>query len=396
MVKENIRLCLLLILFMTPLGVNATSTSSHLVVVPTCLIKDTAERYQILATENNFNLIKTNETGINELAEAKEKKRCGGFIDVTLDWQTFSSKHANKAKAFLTDHLQEKPLLNRTKQNYSIQYPTQVNQVLSQLNSSRMWSDLTTFSAFPDRYYQTDNGLKAAEWIHDTMQTIAGNRSDVSIYYVPTSNYKQPSVVVKWGTSNLPGIVIGGHMDSTRGIKPGADDDGTGTVTVLETARVLLNSGLHFKKPIYFIWYAAEEVGLVGSQYVVRDFKNKKIPVSEVMQLDMTGYPDKTYPTAIWLMDDNVSQTLTAYLESLINAYVKKPIKHSSCGYGCSDHATWYKNGYNACIPFEASMSTYNPYIHTSQDTIEKLILTHMTDYAKLALAFAVELAEPI
>jgi leucyl aminopeptidase len=34
--------------------------------------------------------------------------------------------------------------------------------------------------------------------------------------------------------------------------------------------------------------------------------------------------------------------------------------------------------------------------MHSSADTIEKLSLKHMTDYAKLAVAFATELAEPI
>ena len=72
------------------------------------------------------------------------------------------------------------------------------------------------------------------------------------------------------GNSDEPGVVVGAHMDtlsSAVSIKPGADDDGSGSVTVLETARSLLSSGMHFKKPLYLIWYSAEELGLIGSQF---------------------------------------------------------------------------------------------------------------------------------
>src|SRR5262249_37754543 len=100
-------------------------------------------------------------------------------------------------------------------------------------------------------------------------------------------SYVQPSVVAKLGNSDEPGIVVGGHMDtlsSTFELKPGADDDGSGTTTVMGVARTILNSGMKFNKPIYFIWYAAEEAGLVGSGYVVKYFKKNNIPVDAVIQ----------------------------------------------------------------------------------------------------------------
>ncbi len=47
-------------------------------------------------------------------------------------------------------------------------------------------------------------------------------------------------------------------------------------------------------------------------------------------------------------------------------------------------------------MPAEAKFENSNPYIHSSQDTMEKLSLEHMTDYAKLGVAFVTELAEPV
>jgi leucyl aminopeptidase len=265
-----------------------------------------------------------------------------------------------------------------------------------------MWTRLSDLTNYPDRYANSKTGLKAAVDIRDEMIRLAsstGHSEEVSVYFVPTGNfYKQPSVVMKYGTSDEPGVVIGGHMDtlsSKLSLKPGADDDGSGSVTVLETAHTILSSGMHFKKPLYFVWYSAEEMGLVGSQFVVEDFMKKSIPVSEVIQFDMTGYRHQNNPT-MWLVNDYVNSDLTTFVETLIKTYVKVPVDYTQCGYACSDHATWTLNGFASSMPFEASFGNDNPDIHTSRDTIEKLSLEHMINFATLGVAFAVELAEPV
>ena len=380
-----------------------TIPSQHIVVAPSCLIKNLHD-YKILASTKDLRLIQTNEAGIDQLIAAKDNRAvvCGGFMDVTHAWQSDQAKNStvkNKAQAFLTKYASSPAPLKAN--SYNIKYETEVHQLLKQMNPQNLWTRLQALSSYPDRYSRSDNGVKVANEIKAEVETLAKNngRTDVTVYLVPTGNYLQPSVVAKIGSSTEAGVVIGAHMDtlskSVLENKPGADDDGSGTVTVLEVARTLLGSDMHFKKPIYLIWYAAEEMGLVGSQYVVADFKKNNIPVSEVMQLDMTGYAHQNSPT-MWLMDDNVNKELTGFLETLINTYVKQPIGHSKCGYACSDHATWTQNGYAAAIPFESSMQTYNPSIHTSRDTIEKLSLDHMTHFTSLAIAFAVELAEPV
>lgn len=381
-------------------------SQSHVVIAPTCLMQKLPVHYKTLTTTASFSLLEVDNAGINQLIKAKKLAHgsgCGGFRDVTAAWNYFKEKNIaplNKATSFLIEQTTPRSSFH-LKTNYRIQYEKEVNQLLNQLNPQEMWNDLTTLTNFDDRYADSDNGVKAANWLKNQVETIAknNNRQDVSVYFVPTGNsYQQPSLVAKIGNSNEPGIVIGGHMDtlsSTFSKKPGADDDGTGTVTVLETARMILTSGMTFKKPIYFIWYAAEEEGLVGSSYVVSYFQEKNIPVDAIVQFDMTGYTYQNDPT-MWLMTDYVSKDLTAYVETLINTYVKQPVKYSACGYACSDHASWSQAGFSAVMPFEASMGTDNPSIHTSRDTMDKLSLNHMTDYAKLGTAFAIELAEPL
>ena len=259
---------------------------------------------------------------------------------------------------------------------------------------------LTTI--FRDRYANSSRGVKAAEWLKDeiTSAATAANRSDVSVRFVKTGdNYMQPSVVVKIGLSNEPGVVIGGHFDTLLSYpndpKPGADDNGSGTITVLNIAETLIASNLSFKKPIYIVFYSAEEEGLIGSGFVVQDFLAQNIPVDAVLQLDMTGFSAQNDQT-IYFIQDHVNKPLTQYLGRLLTHYVKKPIGTTQCGYACSDHASWDDAGIAAAFPFEASFGNDDPYIHTSNDTMEKLSIDHMTDFVKLGLAFGIEVAEPL
>lgn len=376
------------------------TSTEHVIVAPTCLLNKTTAVHTTLAVNEGFSLISINKNNIDALVEARAKRSkapCGGFIDVTDNWQQHSLTAGN-ATTFLS-HYTDSPK-KAENINYKVQYSAEVNTLLKNINPQDIWSNVTSLTQFQDRYANSETGVQAAVWIQTQLKDIAkaNNRSDVIVYTVATGNvYKQPSVVMKIGTSNEPGIVIGAHMDTLSGRydqKPGADDDGSGTSSVLEVARVLLSSNMHFKKPIYIIWYSAEEMGLVGSGYVVNDFKTKKIPVDAVLQMDMTGYEHKKDPT-IWLITDNTNTQLTAYLETLINTYVKQPVNRTRCGYACSDHASWNHAGFSAAFPFESSFGNDDPYIHTSQDKIDALSLEHMTDFAKLGIAFAVELAEP-
>lgn len=391
----NKKLSLLsLSLFLLNATPSYATNNQHIVIAPKCLINRIDSHYKTLSSNSSLSLISISDQGINQLIEAKNdhKTLCGGFMDVTDTWE----KQRNK-KLFLEHY--STPA--QTKTNYTIQYPGQVNQLLKQVNPENMWTNLTTLSDFRDRYANSDNGVQAANWMKTQVESMAKtyNRNDVSVYFIATnSKYKQPSVIAKVGNSNQPGIVIGAHLDtvmSPLNKSPGADDDGSGSVTVLETARTILSSNMTFNKPIYFVWYAAEEEGLIGSQRVVSEFKKQNIPVAAVLHFDLTGYAHNNEST-MWLMDDYTNKDLVTYLGQLISTYVQRPFKHDKCGYACSDHASWTQAGYAAAIPAESAYNDTNPNIHSPRDTMDKLSLTHMTDYLKLATAFAVEMAEPV
>jgi len=61
-------------------------------------------------------------------------------------------------------------------------------------------------------------------------------------------------------------VIMGGHLDSHE-IGPGALDNATGAVQVMEAARLLSRQRQQLKRTIRFIGFGAEEVGLLGSHY---------------------------------------------------------------------------------------------------------------------------------
>lgn len=384
----------------------ATGTAfagTHVVSAPSCLISASKIHAEVLAWSDNIFLLSVDDDAIEALNDAKHQSKtpCGGFKDVTAAWNrshlTIQQRKGNET--FFKQLMTPKKVPSDV--SYSIQYQTEANKLISQLNPQRMWDSLMTFSSSKDRHADSKEGVAAANWIKTEIETAAkaAGRDDVNVTLVDTDGHKQPSVVVRLGKGNekLPGVVIGAHLDTTSSRferKPGADDDGSGSMTVMESARTIIASGATFKKPVYFIWYSAEELGLIGSQNVVSLFQSENIPVSGVMHFDMTGFAYRNDP-AIWLMKDYVDSKLTDFVEQIVKTYAKQPVKYTRCGYACSDHASWSEQGYAAVLPAESRFEDTNPVMHSAQDTIDKLSITHMTDYAKIATAFAVELAEP-
>src|SRR5436305_2650424 len=64
-----------------------------------------------------------------------------------------------------------------------------------------------------------------------------------------------------------------------------ADDDGSGTVTILEAFRTLVNGQFKPDRPVEFHWYSAEEAGLLGSQAIALEYEKEGKDVVGMLQV---------------------------------------------------------------------------------------------------------------
>ena len=78
----------------------------------------------------------------------------------------------------------------------------------------------------------------------------------------------------------------GARVDS---INNGADDDGTGTVSVLEIAEAFATATARPKRSILFVWHAGEEKGLWGSMYFTDHPTVPRDSIVAQLNMDMVG-----------------------------------------------------------------------------------------------------------
>ena len=209
---------------------------------------------------------------------------------------------------------------------------TSVTPLLSKLSTSNMQSKLTTFVGFNNRYYKSTTGKQSSEWLLAQVQSVitASGVSGVTVRAFSHPSWTQNSVIATIPGKSANIIAIGAHQDSvngaspTSGRAPGADDDGSGTVTILEALRVLLTDSKVASKQaantIEFHWYAAEEGGLLGSQAVFTNYRSSGKVVKAMLQQDMTGYVKPGVKESVGVITDYVDAGLTNFIKKVITA----------------------------------------------------------------------------
>jgi leucyl aminopeptidase len=262
--------------------------------------------------------------------------------------------------------------------------------MLAELSKKNMRKHLEKFTSFHTRYYKSSYGVESSAWLLSQVNSTL-SESGASAHGASVTAFPHP-----WGQSSIiatiPGkskktVVIGAHQDSINLFfpallaAPGADDDGSGTVTILEALRVLLQSKDILKgeaeNTVEFHWYSAEEGGLLGSQAIFQSYEKEGRDVKAMLQQDMTGYVQKTLdagePESVGVITDFVDEGLTSFIKKVITTYCDIPYVLTKCGYACSDHASASKAGYPSAFVIESDFKYSDSKIHTTEDKIEYL-----------------------
>ncbi|OGR71851.1 MAG: hypothetical protein A2089_09005 [Elusimicrobia bacterium GWD2_63_28] len=283
---------------------------------------------------------------------------------------------------------------------YAIDQAARVKELLPLVKEAPIVSAIASLSAFKNRGSRYATGVDASKWLQKEWAKLASGRPDVSVAPFKHAAFPQESVVLTLRGATEPDnvVVIGGHIDCVAGygdtLAPGADDNASGASVTQEVARALIEGGYRPAKTIKFIGFAAEEAGLRGSADIAAAFRKDGVKVEGMLNLDMVNY--KGSAKDIYFVTDNTSPDQNAFLGKLIDTYTEYTWGSFKCGYGCSDHASWTKNGYPASMAFESTFEQYNPSIHKPVDTLAQTggRAEHAFKFARLGVAYAVELAK--
>lgn len=258
---------------------------------------------------------------------------------------------------------------NLTEPNPKIQH------AISLASSASQEAFLDKLSSYWTRSSLSEDAMDAAEYLTE-MYTSYGfevSRFDFSDGY-------SPNIVAELNGQTHPDqiVVIGAHYDSRSTNSydvtlraPGADDNGSGTMNLLELARIIGENKLTFDYTIRLCSFSGEEQGLLGSRAMAKQWAEDGVDVVAMFNGDMLGWKLPNTPITLGMKDRYVALWLLEVANTVTSLYVPElPISVSpSC---CSDHQGFTEAGYPAVGFFEnpGSASDY-PHYHKSTDLIQ-------------------------
>lgn len=203
-------------------------------------------------------------------------------------------------------------------------------------------------------------------------------------------------------------LIISAHYDH-EGIKNGqiyfgADDDGSGTVAVMEIAKAFKQAekdGYRPKRSILFLHVTGEEIGLLGSKFYTD--KQPIFPLENTiadLNTDMIGRVDEAHkdnPNYVYLIGSDMLSTDLHNLSEEVNKkyigldldYKFNDVNDPNQFYYRSDHYNFAKNNIPVIFYFNGVHKDY----HKPTDTPDKINYNMLAKRAQLIFATAWELA---
>jgi len=189
----------------------------------------------------------------------------------------------------------------------------------------------------------------------------------------------------------LAPLLVAAHYDGPLG-SPGADDNATGLVALLELARRW--SAQPPRRPVWLVAFDQEEWGMLGSRALARELRASRQRLHLMLSLEMLGYTAATqsYPVAgmqalygergdfIALVANTGAGALLPGLARAMGAHVKTKVLpvpfHGRLlpDVRLSDHSPFWDAGYNAVMVTDTSFLR-NPHYHLPTDRVETLDL---------------------
>ena len=298
-----------------------------------------------------------------------------------------------------------------------------------QISQDNVKEILTKLESFQTRHVLSSNksnfGIRAsADWIHEKFTSL---NPRLKVYFDSYELEPQGRMSKGYSLRNvvavLPGRLTGENeqifllnahydsyarkeddsspRDSFDNFAPGVNDDGSGVAALIETARVFSQND--FDATLYFVAFAGEEVGLVGSTLMAARLKAEGKNVGGVLTLDMIGniqggngvFDNKRIRVFSAGPADSASRQLARYAKRVGEMYF--PSAHVDCIYRADrfgrggDHTPFVLEGWPGIRIMEASENYSRQ--HTVHDTLDNMDLEYCTRNIRVVASILASLA---
>ena len=290
-------------------------------------------------------------------------------------------------------------LLSFTK-GYSQEYIPYYGSTVEQCSQNNITNNLTEYESLGLKRRGTPALQNTLDWLKSKYTSFGYTVSQMqedSYTYSGSPSVCKNLIVTKVGTL-YPNtyVIVCGHYDSIGGT--GTNDNGSGLVSILETARLLKNIPTEYS--IKFINFSGEEDGLRGSQHYVSSVVNAttpKLDIRLVLNIDeVGGVADLTNDTITCERDTNnspstnnaVSSEMTDQLIACVGLY--SPLNaHLSYAYA-SDYMSFQSNNEIITGLFETNETDHK---HTNTDLLIYMDPVYNYNVAKVLIGATMHFA---
>jgi len=316
--------------------------------------------------------------------------------------------------------LSHKEKIQAIKDNIKIHQPNHIEQFAQTITASELKEHLYVFSSdsLKGRKVGSTGHKKGVKYLKDyyISEDIASPYGGLNYYQnIPNAyfdnKYNSSENVLAYikGTEKPKEvIIISAHhdhlgIDLDGNIYNGADDNGSGTVALMEMAQAFKeakNNGYGPKRSILFLHVTAEEVGLQGSKYYTENpvFLLKNTIAN--LNIDMIGRVDKYHvedPNYVYIIGANRLSTELFYISEAINDaffdidldYKYNAEHELNRYYYRSDHYNFANHNIPVIFYFNGEHGDY----HKVTDTPDKINFQLLEKRTRLIFATAWQLA---
>ena len=214
---------------------------------------------------------------------------------------------------------------------------------------------------------------------------------DINAKYNPDRKTMNVAGLLEGSDASLKNeyLIIGAHLDHVGGQAgeiyfPGANDNASGSASVLEMARTFVNAGVKPKRSVLFILFSNEESGLNGAKHYS---ENPLVPLEKTVAMfnnDCVGHGD-----SIQIGNGKSAPVLWQITRSIDSLYTKSMIMRTWNG-GGADAEPFHRKGI-PCLYFVTYFSYTN--LHLMSDKPETLNPAVFEKICKLGYMSAYEIA---